>query len=43
MTLYVSTTHPDYRQLSAGAHRAPTRWDNVKDWVRSPYLYKGAR
>jgi len=43
MTLYVSETHPNYRQLSVGVHRAPSRWDTLKDWLRSPFIYKGAR
>lgn len=41
MALYLGATHRRHRP--AGAHRKPTRWDQMKGWIRAPRHKKGPR
>lgn len=40
MTLYAAAAH---RHRPVGAHRKPTRWDQMKGWIRTPRPKKGRR
>lgn len=42
MTLYASS-HLRQKPRPVGAHRKPTRWDEVKGWIRSPRPKAGER
>ncbi len=36
MTLYLASTHPDYRKRTIGVHRRNSRWEPVIKWIRVP-------
>jgi len=43
MTLYLGSTHPDYRDRAIGAHRKLSRWDQFLDRVCPVYPRKESR